>query len=544
MSAAKILTLPSEVISLIAAGEVIDSTSAIIRELVENSLDADATRISIYLDCLNWQFRVVDNGRGMSAEDLLECARAHSTSKIHQAQDIWQIKTLGFRGEALQSLAQIAELEISSRLRDGTGLKVKYDHQGELAAQEVVAMAPGTQITVKNIFARYPLRQKALLSNIKQQLKAINNITCNLALTHPHVTWQFWQDQKIWFNLSCANHSSGIITQIIKSIKPGDLQQFSQNIVTPDNLTGNIDLTIGLPDRCHRSKADWIKVAINGRIVDIPALQEVIMDFFSRTLPKDRFPLCFVHCQIPFGEIDWNRHPAKGQIYLNGIEFWQNCLHDSLKKALCLTQKDLIDPVPVRQMIKLAENSGNYQLDSPSSQTTIKLKAVAQVHNTYIVAEHADGIWLVEQHVAHERVLYEQIKENWQLQELDQPIILKDLTLGQVKQLQNIGLMIEQFGQALWAVRTIPQILKQDLHKSLLELSLGGDLDAAQVAVACRSAIRNGTALSLEQMQTLLQQWMLTQNPRTCPHGRPTYLPLEGSSLSRFFQRNWLIKKK
>ena len=169
----------------------------------------------------------------------------------------------------------------------------------------------------------------------------------------------------------------------------------------------------------------------------------------------------------------------------------------------------------------------------------------AQVRHPYIVAEHSAGLWLVEQHIAHERVLYEQLQEDWQLVLLESPILLSQLTGAQVEQLQRLGLDIEPFGEQLWAVRTAPEMLVQrdDCQAALLELSLGGDIQAAQVAIACRSAIRNGMPLSLPEMQALLDRWKVTRQPRTCPHGRPIYLSLEESALARFFRRHWVIGK-
>jgi DNA mismatch repair protein MutL len=163
----------------------------------------------------------------------------------------------------------------------------------------------------------------------------------------------------------------------------------------------------------------------------------------------------------------------------------------------------------------------------------------------YIVAEHADGLWLVEQHIAHERVLYEQIRDRWEVVPLAAPIILQNLSAAQVEQLGRIGLDRGEFGENLWAVRSVPKLLSghPEIAAALLELSQGGDLAAAQVAIACRSAIRNGTPMSQPEMQRLLDQWQRTQNPRTCPHGRPIYLALEESSLSKFFRRSWVVGK-
>ncbi|MEO1445703.1 MAG: DNA mismatch repair protein MutL, partial [Cyanobacteria bacterium J06635_11] len=168
-----------------------------------------------------------------------------------------------------------------------------------------------------------------------------------------------------------------------------------------------------------------------------------------------------------------------------------------------------------------------------------------QVHNTYILAEHPGGLCLIEQHIAHERVLYEQIKAHWQLVPIEPPIILSQLQPKQLEQLRRLGLEVDLFGEALWAVRTVPAPLsdRDDCADALLELSLGGDLDTALVATACRTAIRNGTPLTAETQQALLDDWQRTAHPRTCPHGRPICLSLEESSLSRYFRRHWVIGK-
>jgi DNA mismatch repair protein MutL len=167
------------------------------------------------------------------------------------------------------------------------------------------------------------------------------------------------------------------------------------------------------------------------------------------------------------------------------------------------------------------------------------------LHQTYIVAEHSTGLWLVEQHIAHERVLYEQLCQDWQLINITPPQMLRDLSEAQVEKLQEIGLEVDAFGPQVWAVRSAPQALasRSDCEAALLELSQCADIEAALVATACRSAIRNGTPLDMAEMQTLLIQWQQTRHPRTCPHGRPIYLALEESQLARFFRRHWVIGK-
>ncbi|WP_013320309.1 DNA mismatch repair endonuclease MutL [Gloeothece verrucosa] len=563
-----IKSLPPDVINLIAAGEVIDSLGAVVRELVENALDAGATRIVISLYPDLWWIQVADNGRGMSLEDLKRCSNAHSTSKIRSRDDLWNITSLGFRGEALHSIAQVAILEVASRFTIGhdAGWRVRYNAVGEAESLETAAIAPGTIVTVSNLFGNLPVRRKGL-PPMTQQLKAIQTLIHHIALCHPHVTWCLEQNDRNWFNISPGKSALQILPQLLKRVHQNDLHLLIQTVETPalNDLQTNlppmveeskVELVIGLPDRCHRRRADWVKVAINGRMVRLPELEQSIFTAFARTLPRDRFPVCFVHVKTCPSHIDWNRHPAKTEIYLHSLAFWQEKIAQSIDEALKMNGDSLSDKASNHRVVKLlkaSEEKSPYKVDpKPQTQTRhqdsiglLDLQAVAQVRNTYIVAEHSNGLWLIEQHIAHERVLYEQLQDDWKIVFLDTPIVLNQLTSSQVEQLQRLGLEIEPFGEALWAVRSAPEMLskRQDCSEALIELSWGGDLQTAQVATACRSAIRNGTTLSLAQMQSILDQWKRTRNPRTCPHGRPIFLSLEETSLARFFRRHWVIGK-
>ncbi|MCF2149418.1 DNA mismatch repair endonuclease MutL [Desmonostoc muscorum LEGE 12446] len=583
--ASTIQALPTEVVYLITAGEVIDSLASVVRELVENSLDAGATRIVVSLWPQQWRIRVADNGCGMNLDDLEQAATAHSTSKIHSSADLWKINSLGFRGEALHSLTTLADLEILSRPVGGKlGWRVVYGDDGKVVQVEATAIAPGTVVTVANLFGNCASRRQGL-PILAQQMKAVQATIHQIALCHPRVTWQIWQNDRQWFTISPAATTGQLLPQILLQVRQGDLQEVKLEVPNPVNselriqnselstpnsslLTPNsplptphspvpsphsaLTLVVGLPDRCHRHRPDWVRVAINGRMVKSAELEQTILSAFHKTLPRDRYPICFLHLAISPDQINWNRNPAKTEIYLNEITYWQEQIIQGINQALRISSvnlKETVHTTRVSKLLKAAEAKGGYNFNPNNSNerdnTQHFLKAVAQVSNTYIVAEHPGGMWLVEQHIAHERVLYEQLCENWQLISVEPPIILYQLSPAQVSQLQRIGLDIEPFGEQLWAVRNLPAMLQQreDCAEAILELSLGGDLQTAQVAIACRSAIRNGTPMNLQQMQTLLDDWQRTRNPSTCPHGRPIYLSLEESALARFFRRNWVIGK-
>ncbi len=569
--------LTPELTYRIAAGEVIDSLAAVVRELIDNALDAGATRINIGLWPQQRRVQISDNGSGLSWEDLHQAAFPHTTSKIKAFDNLNALRTLGFRGEALHSIAQLGQLEICSRTGDGsTGWRVTYDTQGTVAQVEEIAIAPGSTVTVTHLFETWPSRQQSV-AKPKQVLRSIQSMIGDYALCHPNVTWQARHNDRDWFNVAPGESPKDILLQLLRTLSPDDLKIATANLNLEEVLQisqpAQIELLIGLPDRYHRRRSDWLKVAINGRRVYINTessadpwvlgpLEQSILSAFRQTLPRHRYPLCWVHLKVPAQFVDWNRTASKSHVYLHHLEFWSSQITQSIDQTLQLSSRNTeTEASPkVRQLLKSAEGQGKYYVANPlnlsSPLPTLeddpveeklqgRLKAIAQLHQTYILAEHPAGLWLVEQHIAHERILYEQLSQDWQLIALKSPIMLNNLTERQVHNLEQLGLSIESFGQNLWVIRTAPYCLIQrpDCPDALSELSHCSTLQPALVATACRAAIRNGSPLDLSQMQTLLDQWQQTQHPRTCPHGRPIYLSLEEQALSRFFRRHWVIGK-
>ena len=547
-----IRSLSQDIVHRMAAGEVIDSPSAVVRELMENAIDAAATRITVSLWLDQWKIQVTDNGNGISAENLKTLAKPHSTSKILHPDDLSKIRTLGFRGEALHSMTQVAELELFSSTQDPlTEIRsgwhaVYFDALREPELQEV-AIAPGTTVQVKNLFKNWESRRTSG-QTLKQHLKSIQQCIHDIALAHPHLTIHVNQDDREWFVLTNA---ATLTTRLLQVLPSGEKTDFRE--VKTDLLS----LVVGLPDRISRRQSDWIRIAINGRLVHCPELLSTVSHHLRRMLPRDRCPIIVAHLTLPPEDLDWNRHPAKQTLYLQHLDHWQTLLIQGIETALHLdlTQSS----TRATSFLKAAEQRAGYSLDrsinpapSPDSQPPQSpkrlphsLKAIAQVRNTYILAEHGGGMYLIEQHIAHERVLYEQICLRWKLVPVKETVMLRALSARQVEQLETLGIEIDEFGVDLWAVRSVPELLllRDDLPEALLELSRESDLQGAQVAIACRTAIRNGTPLDLPAIQCLLDQWQLTTNPHTCPHGRPIYLVLEESSLARFFRRQWVIGK-
>jgi DNA mismatch repair protein MutL len=547
-------TLPIEVVHLIAAGEVIDSLAAVVRELAENAIDAKATRIviSIWTDTLSVQ--VSDNGCGMAIADLAQAATPHTTSKINNAEDLQKINSLGFRGEALYSLAQLADLNICSRpILEPVGYQANYDEHGNLQySPKVVAIAVGTIVTVRNLFSRYPNRLQSLPSN-SQQVRKVQLQIQQMAIANPQINWQVNLDSREWLTIWAGENASEILPQIISSIQSYDLV-YKWFALTPSPSPvgegSNISITLGLPDRLSRRRPDWVKVILNGRMINFPELEQTIFSSLERTLPRNRFPVCIVSLALPCDRIDWNRHPAKAEAYIQDLGDIQtqlkDCITESLKAPESSSQINYGSAA--KDLLKTAERKTSYLIPAKRenfNQPNLSLKAIAQVLDTYILAEHAGGLWLVEQHVAHERVLFEQIETQWQIVAIEQPILLKQLSDDAIERLQALGLEIEAFGNNLWAVRSLPEILigHEDCAVILQEMSQQDDPTMSRATAACRSAIRNGTKLEMSTIRDLLWQWQQTRNPHTCPHGRPICLAIDESDLARFFRRNWLISK-
>ena len=546
-----IRSLSQDIVYRMAAGEVIDSPASVVRELMENSIDAKATRITVSIWIDQWKIQVTDNGSGISFENLKIIAKPHCTSKIVYSDDLSKINTLGFRGEALHSMTQVADLELFSSTQDllteiRSGWHAVYFNALRDPELQEMAIAPGTTVRVKNLFKTWESRRTSG-QTLKQHLKKIQQCIHDIALAHPHLTIQVNQDDREWFVLSTAATLTMRLLQVLPTGEKTDFREVK---------TDRLHLVVGLPDRISRRQSDWMRVAINGRFVDCPELLSTITHHLRRMLPRDRYPIAIAHLTLPPDNLDWNRHPAKQTLYLQHLDSWQTLLGHGIEEALYLDLNQ--SSTRATSFIKAAEQHSGYSTsrsinpDSTQPNTAQSLKklphgliAIAQVRNTYILAEHGGGMYLIEQHIAHERVLYEQICLRWQLVPVKETVMLRGLSARQVEQLEKIGIEIEEFGEDLWAVRSVPELLlpRGDLPDALLELSRECDLQGAQVAIACRTAIRNGTPLDLQAIQCLLDQWQLTTNPHTCPHGRPIYLVLEESSLARFFRRQWVIGK-
>ncbi|NJK64380.1 MAG: DNA mismatch repair endonuclease MutL, partial [Synechococcaceae cyanobacterium SM2_3_1] len=509
--------------------------AAVVRELVDNALDAGASHITVDLAWDRWTLRVADDGEGMSAADLEQAARCHTTSKVGATALPLATAFLGFRGEALHSLAQMGQLQIQScGTQEPHGWTFIYHQDGTVASCSPCPLAQGTVVTVSDLFAPWPARRHS--QSPLRHLRDVITMLQYQALTHPHVTWILRVDDKPKLQLWPGERAADVLSQILPRLHPQDLRQVQG---------AGITVLLALPDRYHRPQPDWIKVAINHRFVQAPDLEQCLVQSFRHCLPRHRHPVCLAFLQIDPQQVDWHRHPAKSQVHLLNQEQLQAQLQALMADSLQITSSH-----PSRRttkLLQLREAQGSYPGADPSTCRSVgsSLRALAQLQNTYILAEHATGLWLVEQHVAHERIRYEELQQQWDLKNLEPPLVLSGLTEQQRETLARLGCDPEAFGEQIWLIRRIPNLLHslEDQEQMALLTQLGDcpDLEAAQVMVACRTALRNGTPLTLAQMQDLLDRWQRSQNPYTCPHGRPIYLALSETDLGRYFRRRWSI---
>ncbi|MBW4699686.1 MAG: DNA mismatch repair endonuclease MutL [Aphanocapsa lilacina HA4352-LM1] len=522
--------LTDQTVRLLAAGEVIDSPAAVVRELVDNSLDAGADRIRVSFWPESWRIQVQDNGLGFEAAELPMAARSHATSKLSAIEDLWRLRTLGFRGEGLHSIAVVARLEILTCTAVArTATRARYDHEGELVDAQPAAAAPGTVVTVGELFELQPVRRR-FLADVKAQVRAVTQLVQRCALAHPGHLFELAVDGKLQLQLWPAPGLKQRVLQLLNSYDEHDLRE-----VHLERDGRRVRLAIGLPDRCSRARADWLQIYVNGRFVRHGALEQAVRAGFERTLRPGRQPVCIVQLTLPPDEVDWNRHPAKLEVQLAGTA-------PACELVLAAIGEGLrhFAPKPAAVLLRLAEAHLPYAEASTGGE--LLLKALAQLHQTYILAEYPGGVCLVEQHVAHERVLFEQLESDWQVVPVEPPVAL-ELSARQAHNLAEHGMEIEAFGERSWLVRLVPAALsgREDCVEGLLELAEQEDAAQMRAALACRAAVRNGTSLSPLQMQQLLDRWQRTANPHTCPHGRPIYMPLTDGELARFFRRRWHI---
>ncbi len=562
----KIIELPPDVIVKIAAGEVIDSPSAVVRELVDNSIDANAKNVDVSIvEGGISVVEVVDDGEGMDPDDLKVCFKNHSTSKIHSENDLWNISTLGFRGEALASISAVSKLEIISRRKSETsGWKITVEG-GKLISFSPSPSKPGTRVVVQDLFFNVPARKKFLRSP-QTETRKVREVFVKKSLSFPEVRFSLSVDGKKEITLP-----SGKFSERVKALFPNVFPNLLEIFEEKEGV--KVEGFVSVP-----AAADVVKnqfFFVNDRIVESPTFYRALYKAFSDVIPRGRHPSAFVRICIPPSEVDVNVHPAKREVRFRRDGFVYHLLFKAfssaleragLKGASYYVNFDSQVDYTVQEVVKFSEGAGEsngYHSWKPKISGEAdagKIVFRGSVFGTYLIYEEDDIVYFVDQHAAHERINYDKLKKNLSgktSQELLVPVVvnipfdLRDVFSQYSDLLEDVGFEIEWFGEGSLVLRAVPGVKGAvDWKKLVVELlevlkvkGRGSEKDIMNEllkTMACRMSIKAGDKITYDEAIELWRQLMETDKPFTCPHGRPIVVKFTRSDFEKMFKRKEL----
>jgi DNA mismatch repair protein MutL len=584
--------LPPEVASQIAAGEVVERPASVVKELLENALDAGAKSVTVIITGAGrTMIQVADDGAGIPAGELTLSVERHATSKLVSADDLFRIATLGFRGEALASIGSVSRLTITSRTADSpAGARLRVEG-GIIGRVEKVGVPVGTVVSVEDLFSNVPARLKFLKQDVTER-RAIDALLTRYALAYPQVR----------FKLSEGNTSSlqtsgdGDRRAIMATLYGVDVARQMLEVLSEEEglkLTGFIS-----PVALTRSNRKEITFFINGRWVQDTPLTAALLQAYHTLLMVGRYPLSAVFLQVPPEDVDVNVHPAKAEVRFRNPDKVFSFVQRSVRRAILAftpvpqvapqnlwtnsqSQPRTIDPMwslaheeqpavsgqPYPSGTRSAGGGQEAEGGLPSTVITQPsafekvplLRLIGQIGATYLVAEGPDGLYLVDQHAAHERVLFEKLMAQHEKKVIPSQALLTPAVVhlppasaklleGQLPVLQDFGFDVEPFGQNSYQVRAMPslfansdpalalQALVEDFEED--ETPLQNELESKIAGRVCkRLAVKAGQVLSPDEQRALLNDLETCASPRTCPHGRPTMIHLSVDMLERQFGR-------
>jgi len=572
--------LPDHIASQIAAGEVIERPASVVKELVENALDAGASEITIEIEGAGKRLiAVIDSGAGIPRKELGLAVSRHATSKLARAEDLLRIKTLGFRGEALASIGSVSRMTVESRPAETqAGARLEVDG-GKLGKLQEVGIPHGTHIIVQDLFYNVPARLKFLKTDNTER-RHIEALVTRYAMAYPDVRWELIIDGRP----SLQTTGNGDRREVLASLYGLDIAK--QMLAVDFKEDGSRIHGFISPTSLTRSNRREITIFVNGRWVKDTAVTAAIIKAYHTMLMVGRYPIVVLFLDFPPESVDVNVHPAKAEVRFREGNLVFSRTQRAVRRALLA-----YSPVPDLRPRHLwggnqsedqkaidpawgmsAEIRTDQVLDDGSklphisihtgdfdAETLPLLRLIGQVAATYLVAEGPDGLYLIDQHAAHERVLFEQLmaqqsQDNVPAQSLLEPVNVvlppdkARLLEGQLPVLENLGFKVEPFGPNTFTVRAIPalllggdpeaalNVLVEDFEED--ESPLASAKEAKMTARICkRMAVKGGQNLSPEEQRALLQNLEKCQSPRTCPHGRPTMIHLSADLLERQFGR-------
>ena len=554
--------LSDEVSSAIAAGEVVERPSSIVKELIENSLDAAATTLAIQIkEGGKSLIEVSDNGSGIPQEQVKLAVERYSTSKVETLSDLHSISTLGFRGEALASIGAVSRMVLTTRAEGeqaGTRLSVDGGRLGEL---EKAGVPDGTTVQVKDLFFNVPARRRFLKTDTTER-GWISRLVTRYAMAYPNCRFEYVSEGRTRLQTT----GSGDPLEVLAEIYGLELAQQMIPVANASSEGISVSGFAGAPF-INRSNRREITLIVNGRWIQDVSLGSAVAQAYHTFLMVGRFPIALILITAPPESVDVNVHPAKSEIRFENPGFVFSIVQRAVRATL-LGQSPA-QPLSMESIWsgeRITANAGSsdtvdrrIEALAQRSMTVPILRSVGQVGATYLVAEGPDGIYLIDQHAAHERVLFEKLMAQVETELPESQGLLQaetvELTQGEaevvesnLKILQSLGFAIEPFGARAFRVRALPALVSNLSPERALravvedfeedETPLAAEQEARLAARVCkRAAIKAGQVLSLEEQRQLILDLEQSSSPRTCPHGRPTMVHLSVAALERQFGR-------
>lgn len=613
MNMSQVRIMPDSLANKIAAGEVVERPASVVKELMENSIDAGSKRIEIEIGEAGLSLIYVhDDGEGMEASDLRSAFLRHATSKMLDERDLFRIRTLGFRGEALPSIAAVSKVEAASRTKEDLLAYMLTIEGSKIVAESKTSHPIGTSVWVRDLFFNTPARLKYVKS-LQTENNHIQDVVNRLALAHPEIAFKLVNDER----------------EVLKTAGGGDVLSNVHAIygleiakkmipITGNHLDFQINGFIGKPEITRGSRS-YITLLINGRFVRSYALQKAIIEGYHTLLPINRFPFVVLHITMDPSLVDVNVHPSKQEVRFSKEDELAKWLQEEVKRTLLLSSlmpaplkqqkreyqqsyqntfnfsyspKSIVnDPAPEPEMLHepsytehplekskaffarelseeapistepiLESTNQHYVRSLDTRQIGSTLEPLAQLHGTYIVAQNEEGLYLVDQHAAQERINYERFRKILSIPSKSGQILALPYTYETtaseaeiIRSSQHVfaqlGIIQEPFGDRSFLVREIPDWFLPSKEEEQIDeivqliiqgkgnFSLADIRDRSAQLMACKASIKANQYLSRPEMESLLIQLSATENPFTCPHGRPITIHFSVYEIEKLFKR-------
>ena len=605
----KIRRMSEQLANMIAAGEVIERPASVVKELLENAIDANSTSIEIQLqDSGVRQIRVIDNGEGMSESDALLAFERHATSKVKTQYDIFRIQTLGFRGEALPSIASVSDVHVktSDGASSGVHLNIKA---GEVLVNEPGVMRKGTEMEVNHLFFNTPARLKHIKS-LNTELSHITDYLNKIALSHPEIAFKLLNNQRLLFQTNGQNNLQSVIASVYGFDVAKKMIPFSAK-------NDDFEISGFLSDPIiNRASRNYVTIIVNGRAIRNYNLMRSIIEAYHTLLPKDKYPIVVLNLKLDPILVDVNVHPAKLEVRFSQEESLKTFIYHELRNVLKqveyipetqIEEPKVVMPKPIQQtlsltkeatfkptiavqmvdenpielkkesvdvkkesvhveevaepMVSLEQPAQDFKVVVPTRQAIpqLELHYIGQLHGTYLLAQNEEGLFIVDQHAAMERIQYE---KNYALLkdvkgdciELIIPMVLKysanELLLlkESLPSLMKFGFEIEEFGGQSLVVRTIlvwvqnldaklivETILQQIIYDN--KVDIGKLRESVAIMMSCKGSIKANQYINEHEIKQMLVDLCLCDQPYTCPHGRPIIVKLTKYEIEKLFKR-------